>query len=246
MEAEEYERMAAAGATHWWYRATRQLLAQMNEPFTRELGPSAVALDAGGGTGATGSWLASRCLTVLDDIETGALKWAVADQSGFVGVRADLNHLPHVDNSFDVVLCVTALCHTMNPDPAAIVAEFGRITAPGGVVCLMEPGGRRLWRSHDDVTHTARRFSRSDLRTMLSAAGLDVIRATGAYLFLVPPAWLLGKLERGAAKSDVGRNESGMFGLFTGLAAIERRILRKRDLPGGLSVIAIGRKPSER
>ena len=47
----------------------------------------------------------------------------------------------------------------MNPDPQAIVTEFARVTKPGGLVCLMEPGGKRLWRGHDDVTHTARRFS---------------------------------------------------------------------------------------
>jgi SAM-dependent methyltransferase len=44
--------------------------------------------------------------------------------------------------AFDAVLCVTALCHRMNPDPGAIVRDFARITRPGGVVCLWEPGGK--------------------------------------------------------------------------------------------------------
>ena len=68
---------------------------------------------------------------------------------------------------FDAVLCVTALCHRMNPDPQAIVGEFARVTKPGGLVCLMEPGGKRLWRGHDEVTHTARRFSLAEMRSMV-------------------------------------------------------------------------------
>jgi hypothetical protein len=77
----------------------------------------------------------------------------------------------------------------------------------------------------------------------LRESGLDVVRATGAYSFLVPPAVVLALVERGKATSDVGRNESGLGGAFSVLAKLERRLLRRTDLPAGLSVIAIGRKP---
>ena len=148
-------------------------------------------------------------------------------------VRADINHLPHAADSFDAVLCVTALCHRMNPDPQAIVDEFARVTKPGGLVCLMEPGGKRLWRGHDDVTHTARRFSLAEMRAMVRDAGLDLVRATGAYSFLVPPAAVMGVVERGKNKSDVGRNESGLGGVLGQVARAERALLRKVDLPFG-------------
>ena len=68
-------------------------------------------------------------------------------------------------------------------------------------------------------------------------------RATGAYSFLVPPAAVLGVIERGAPKSDVGRNESGLGGLLGWIARGERRVLRRFDLPIGLSAIAVARKP---
>jgi SAM-dependent methyltransferase len=139
---------------------------------------------------------------------------------------------------------VTALCHRMNPDPGAIVHDFARITRPGGVVCLMEPGVRRLHRGHDEVTHTGRRFSVGDLRRVAERAGLDVLRATGAYSFLVPPAAVLGLVERGAPKSDVGRNQSGLGGVLGSLAKLERRWLRRRNLPFGLSAIVAARKPA--
>jgi ubiquinone/menaquinone biosynthesis C-methylase UbiE len=241
MDQDEYRRMAANGEKHWWYRGTRALLRQLVEPHL-PAGLGARYLDAGGGTGATGGWLTAHGPTVLADYEAFALQVA-AEQHGCLSARADLNHLPFTSESFSAVLCVTALCHKMNPDPAAIVADFARITKPGGVVALMEPGGKKLWRGHDEVTHTARRFSVAELRRMCADAGLEIVTATGAYSFLVPPAWLIGKLERGPAKSDVGRNESGLFGLMGLLASVERRVLRRWSLPWGLSAVVLARKP---
>jgi SAM-dependent methyltransferase len=250
VEADEYRRMAAAGDKHWWYDSTRHLLRQLLQPYLDAVvahRDDGLALDAGGGTGATGAWMSEQVTTVVADYETLALDVVRADHAaalrGVRTVRADLNHLPFADDSFDIVLCVTALCHRMNPDPAAIVRDFARITRPGGVVCLMEPGVKRLWRGHDEVTHTARRFSVGDLRAMTVAAGLQIERATGAYSFLVPPAAMMQLVERGAPKSDVGRNESGLGGALAVLARAERRLLRRVDLPAGLSALALARKP---
>ena len=241
MDADEYRRMAAAGNRHWWYAATRALLEQLlGDALDRSA--DALHLDAGGGTGATGGWMTEIAPTVIADYEPMALGVARSDFAGYLPAQADLNSLPFRDESFAAVLCVTALCHRLNPDPAAIVADFARITRPGGLVCIMEPGGKRLRRGHDEVTHTARRFSVGELRDMSLAAGLDVVRATGAYSFLLPPAAVLGVFERGEAKSDVGRNESGLGGAFGLLAKVERRVLARRDLPWGLSAIVVARK----
>ncbi len=234
--------MAAAGEDHWWYRSTRALLRQLIDPLLDHRA-DALHLDAAGGTGATGGWLAAGAPTVLADVEPFALQVARQDHPGYVPVLADLNHLPFVGCSFSSVLCVTALCHRMNPDPAAIVNDFARLAKPGAIVALMEPGGKRLWRSHDDVTHTGRRFSVAELKSMAVAAGLEVCKATGAYTFLVPPAFVMGIVERDKAKSDVGRNRSGLGGLLGLIAAVERRVLRRFDLPFGLSAIVIARKP---
>ena len=242
MDADEYRRMAEAGNRHWWYASTRSLLEQLvGDRLDRSV--DALYLDAGGGTGATGGWLTQIAPTVLADYEPMALDVARGDFPAYRPVQADLNTLPFGDGVFSAVLCVTALCHRLNPDPAAVVADFARITRPGGVVCIMEPGGKRLWRGHDEVTHTARRFAVGELREMAQRAGLSVLRATGAYSFLVPPAAVLGVLERGKSKSDVGRNESGLGGVLGLLAGAERRLLARRDLPFGLSAIVVARKP---
>lgn len=235
--------MAEAGERHWWYQATRALLEQLAMPHLPPSTPSTLYLDAAGGSGATGLWLAQRAPTVVADVDEASIRFAADAHPGFRPVLADLNALPHPPNRYDAVLCVTALCHRMNRDPAATVAELARVTRSGGTVCLMEPGIRRLRRGHDRVTHTARRFSRHDLASMLAAAGLDVVRCTGAYLFLVPPAAVLAVVERGRETSDVGRNQSGVGGVFGTLAAAERKLIARWNLPTGLSALAIARKP---
>lgn len=242
MDADEYARMAAAGDRHWWYAATRALLTELLGPELPSGG--GMLLDAAGGSGATGSWMADHGTIVLADVDEGSLRFAAGDQAAYRPELADLNRLPHPDSVFDGVLCVTALCHRMNRDPQLTVGELARVTRPGGVVCLMEPGVRRLRRGHDRVTHTARRFSRGDLAGLLRGAGLEVTRATGAYSFLVPPAAVLAVLERGRETSDVGRNESGLGGMLGVIARGERALLRRVDLPAGLSVLALGRKPA--
>jgi hypothetical protein len=115
------------------------------------------------------------------------------------------------------------------------------VVRPGGFVALMEPGVRRLRRAHDRQTHAGRRFSRGDLRRLLIDNGLEVVRATGAYTFLVPPAAVLAVAGGDDSASDLDRDQGGLGGVLPALAAAERAVLRRVSVPFGLSVLAIGR-----
>jgi len=59
----------------------------------------------------------------------------------------------------------------------------------------------------------------------------------------VPPAYAMHVFERGKAKSDVGRNQSGLGGSLSLAARAERRILRRFNVPVGLSSIVVARAP---
>lgn len=241
MDKAEYQRLIDATESHWWFEATSRLIETVLFSNDFELPPRALCLDAGGGTGATSSWLARRHPTVLCEIESMALDAAIA-RYPYLAARGDLNRLPFPDAAFDAVLCVTALCHEMNTDPAATVRELSRVVAPGGRLLLLEPHHPWLWRGHDRITHTARRFTLRQLRTHVVDAGLRIERATAGFSFLVPPAGVVKLIDRKGSTSDVGRNESGVFGLAGALARLERRWLRRHDLPVGLSAVVVGSK----
>ena len=238
MELAEYRRMAEVEDTHWWYRSTRELLGQL---LAEHLPAGGTFLDLGAGTGATGAWLAEHGRVVAGDFEPLALTLHRERHPASAVVAGDACALPFPDDTFDAVLCVTVLCHRSIESPVDAVAEMARVVKPGGVVCVMEPGVRRLRRAHDRVTHTGRRFSRGDLAGLLALNGLRVERSTGAYSFLIPPAAIKMVAERGATSSDLDQHTSGLGGVLPAVAAAERRVLRRVDLPWGLSVLALGR-----
>lgn len=240
VERDEYRRIAAAETSHWWYGSTRELLTEMLGPHLR---PGGVFLDAGCGPGATGSWMADHGDVVGVDAEPLALGLYTEARPESSLCAASVDALPFADAAFDAALCVTVLYHEGVPDPGAAVAELARVVRPGGTVCLMEPGLERLRRAHDRVTHTARRFSRAGLAALASRAGLAPLRATGAYTFLAPPAAAKAVLERGRTESDLDTSPSGVGGFLARLAAVERALLRRRDLPTGLSVVTLATKP---
>jgi ubiquinone/menaquinone biosynthesis C-methylase UbiE len=239
VELDEYRRMAIAEDTHWWYRSTRALLQQLVGPH---LPPGGRFLDIGAGTGATGAWLADHGQLVAVDVEPMALTLHRELHPTAEVATCDAGRLPFPDRTFDAAMCVTVLYHASVERPDKVVQEMARVARPGGVVCLCEPGVRRLRRAHDRVTHAARRFARRDLTELLTSAGLTVLRATGAYSFLVPPAVVKALVERGMTSSDLDRNPDGLRGALSGAASVERRLLRRVDLPTGLSVVAIGRR----
>lgn len=239
MRRDEYERIARVEAAHWWYAATRALLEQALAPHLR---PGGRLLDAGCGPGATGGWLARHGRLAAVDVEPLALALYRRQRPVASLAAAEIARLPFADATFDAALCVTVLYHELVADPAAAVRELARVVRPGGVVCLLEPGVPRLRRAHDRITHTARRFARDDLRTLLIGARLTPVRLTGAYAFLVPPALLKAALERRRAASDLDAGGGALGVLLARLAALERRWLARHDLPAGLSILAIGVK----
>src|SRR4051794_2499917 len=146
MEADEYRRLIDATESHWWFGATSELAAQMLGSDGFQIGPTTLCLDAGGGSGATSSWLAKRSRTVVCEYEPVAIDAAVDRYPSYLAARGNINLLPFHDDTFQIVMCVTALCHEMNPDPGATVRELARVVAPGGRLFLLEPNHRWLWR----------------------------------------------------------------------------------------------------
>ena len=244
METAEYQRMAAVQKSHWWYRATRALLRQFLAPafHTRKTSTRLRFLDAGCGTGATGAWLGEFGSVTALDAAPEALEFYAAQHPGAELIRGEIESIPLPDQSVDAALCVTVLYHANVIQPERAVRELARVVQPGGWVCLLEPGVRSLRRGHDRETHTARRFSLGDLKDLAQQADLEILYATGAYAFLIPPAWLKAQLETQKSLSDTAQNASGLFGLFSFVAWLERQILRCAALPFGLSVLVIARK----
>src|SRR5262249_56577125 len=132
MELDESRRIAAVEDRHWWYVATRRLLAEQLQPW---LAVGGRLLDAGGGTGATGSWLAGEGRLVACDLEPLALRLYAEAHPEVSGLAlADLGRLPFPAGSFDAVVCVSVLFHPAFPSPPAVAGELAPCALSVGVV----------------------------------------------------------------------------------------------------------------
>jgi ubiquinone/menaquinone biosynthesis C-methylase UbiE len=106
--------------------------------------PSQRILDAGCGPGTYGIILAQSGHEVVGiDISGSATivakKRADEKRVNFSPVVGYLEKLPFADDSFDICFCGYTLHHF--PDISSVVAEFARVTKPGGKLILLEPNG---------------------------------------------------------------------------------------------------------
>ena len=199
-------------------------------------------LDIGCGTG--GTLAGAPCAGAGIDRSLDALRLCLERGQRFVA-QADAAHLPFADVSFSGALLLDVLYHRAVPDPVAVLREAHRVIAPGGHVIVNVPAYNWLRSSHDEAIHTERRFTRPQLRALMTAAGFQVIRATYWNTLLFPAAATIRLLRRNARResSDLADSRPGWTStVASAVFSCERTLLRVCDLPFGLSILAVGNK----
>jgi len=127
------------------------------------------------------------------DAGTGYGPWrpVLAEQGRVIGIdlsehgnadaTADLKKMPFRDGAFDAAFCSQVLEHER--DPAALLAELGRVVKAGGALVLTAPHLSRL----HDAPHDYYRFTAEGLRFLAEGAGFaaeDVKPCGGPLSFL--------------------------------------------------------------
>jgi SAM-dependent methyltransferase len=149
---------------HWWNDAFAEFLEQALRPK-----PGKRMLDVGCGTGTAEVCLSRLHVSQLQlfgvDLSLEHVRQA-HDHIGGMNARAgfasaDACHLPFPDASFDSTYCVAVLQHVR--DLPRALAEFVRVTRPGGRILAVEPdnAGRYWFSSLPSGVHAfelARRF----------------------------------------------------------------------------------------
>lgn len=158
--------------------------------------------------------------------------------------RAALPDLPFAPACFDLALCVDVLYHRAVPDPSRALRALHDVLRPGGWVLLNVPAYAWLRAAHDEPIHTARRFTRGEVRALLAAAGLRPVRVTHWNSLLLPAIVPLRLASRGRGDSDLRHPPGALQHRIAAAAlAVERRVLRHTDLPFGLSIFAAAQRP---
>lgn len=246
MERATYEVEARVERDHWWFRGRRRILARLLDALDPPLAPGARVLDVGCGTGANGPALAAGGRFVVGlDASAVPLGLAGTGERGHAArLRGDALRLPFADGAFDLVVALDVLEHLDDDRDAA--RELRRVLRPGGALIVFVPALELLWGLQDDVSHHRRRYGRAELRALLGGAGFTVRRLTFFNSLLFAPI-LAARLAMRLRPPRALKSENELGGplanaLLGGIFALEAPLLRRLDLPLGVSLAAVARR----
>jgi SAM-dependent methyltransferase len=255
----ELAKMFELEDTYWWFVARRELVRQLLARFLpASRGPVGgrapaggrppVILDVGCGTGAT--------LKTIEDMGIAVGMDRSREAVGYCRLRdlrrlllATAEALPVASESAEALLALDLLEHVA--DDGAAVREFARVLRPGGVLLVTVPAYPALWSEHDEALDHLRRYRASRLRSILARAGLRIERLSPVITSLLVPIAGLRLVQRvlpkkrGVAQTAFIVPPRPVNWLLTALLRLERRWLSRFDLPAGVSLMAVARKPEE-
>jgi len=247
MECAEYEKMFLLEGSYWWFVGRRDIISVMLEKAVGRGGPPAI-LEVGCGTGGNLDLLERFGWTAGVDLPE-ALAWCVKRKAGrLIASRAEA--LACRPGAFDIVVCLDVLEHI--DDDIGATREMYRACRPGGHLLLTVPAYNFLWSEHDEALGHRRRYDRKQLEEVVVGAGFKPLRLCYAITFLFLPillfrfgqrvlGWFRPKARPAVAYIQMPKVISA---LFVSLLRFEAWLLKRFDLPFGVSLVCLAEKPS--
>jgi SAM-dependent methyltransferase len=237
MERVVYQQMAELDDRHWWYRARRDIIADL---IRREARPPADAavLEIGCGTGHNLSMLSG--FGHVDGLELDDEAAALSEKRlGRTVLRSPLPELVGVRKKYDLIGAFDVIEH-IDDDHAALAAIVTKLK-PGGIFIMTVPAHPWMWTAHDVANHHKRRYSKRALRALIDGSPMR-LRKVGYFNSLLFPLAVaertLSKL-RGKDDGDVSLPPAPLNKALEGIFAAERYLVGRLPLPPGLSLFAV-------
>ncbi len=243
MTESEVHKIAAVELSHWWYVGTRDACFSMLGPHLA--GRRHRILDVGCGTGGNLLHLAR-----FGDVQGIDLDPVCVDYCLRRGLRCRVGTLTELGvplASFDLVTAFDALSQLDKAETGIALAGIAAALAPGGLLAFREPAMRIAAGAHDRAVNVRQRFCRDEVISRLKRVGLVPLRVTYLNTLLFPPIVLArrlgGILRPRRVESDVQPVPAALNFALLALLRLETQLLRATDLPFGVSLFALARKP---
>jgi SAM-dependent methyltransferase len=231
---------------YWWYAARRGIVLDQVKRILASRsrqGPARI-LDFGCGTGANLAAMAAHGQVHGLDASPHAVSFC--RKRGLE--RVDLLEGPPPEEppfggEFDLITMLDVLEHI--PDQVETLKKLGSWLVPGGVLLLTVPAYESLWSGEDYVSNHLRRYTAPGLKKVMNQAGCGAARLTYFNTLLLPlqAAAIWGsRLFRPGSKyeSDITPLNPLLNRTLTRIMELERKILVRRSLPLGGSILAWG------
>ncbi|CAN5478411.1 hypothetical protein BH09SUM1_BH09SUM1_10090 [soil metagenome] len=252
LNIEEYERMYEMEDTYWWFQGRMRIVESMLAGFMKAEPRPGRVLDVGCGTGLMLERL-HRWEPIGLDFSPLALDFS--RRRGVKNlVRGDVVKLPFQDNSIDLIMALDLIEHIERDDLMA--AEFFRVLRPGGVLMATVPAHQSLWSDHDIALHHFRRYSYSGFKSLLQNVGFKPVKYSYGISFTYLPIVIFRKLQlfwqRSTGIHGPARPKTHLIPLpwfinkpLIGVLHVEAVLLKKMNLPIGVSLMTLCEKPAE-
>jgi SAM-dependent methyltransferase len=237
MERIAYQEMAALDQKLWWYRARRDVLADL---IRREAQPvrNARILEIGCGTGHNLAMLAA--FGNVDAVELDDESRAIAEQRlGRAVINSPLPELAGVSNDYDLIAALDVIEHI--EDDAGAVGAIATRLKPGGKFVMTVPAHKWMWSAHDVVNHHKRRYSKASLKQLIegSPMKLEKIGYFNSLLFPLAVAQRVSSKVRGKDDAEVKLPPRPLNAALEAVFRAERHFVGRVPLPPGLSLFAV-------
>jgi SAM-dependent methyltransferase len=265
----EFETRAWLEDQHYWHLYRREVILDVLR--AAGVGGAQALLELGCGAGTVTTFLNGNGLRVdYSDVHREALKFARQRARARLPptdpaprfVRVDITRrLPPGD--YDGVLLLDVLEHL--PDDRGVMRAVRALltrraagaardaAGPSPFVLFTVPAFQQLWSPWDDRERHKRRYTRASARALAADTGFEVVRSTYFFfpLFFAAAAVKAARTTRDLVRGPAGpvafesmaetTNNRALNAVMLRVLAAERRLLERRDLPLGTSVLVLAR-----
>jgi SAM-dependent methyltransferase len=243
MNTDEYSNLGRVEREHWYYAGKRELVRRWLER-TGALGPEAVLLDCGAGTGLFAAEMRAACqVRVLDD-HAESLAILRTRFTAEEIIEGSATRIPFDAPPVDAVTALDVLEHVANDRGA--VAELGRVLRPGGVAVVTVPAMMSLWGYWDEALHHHRRYDLAALCALFPAGTWAIEHVNYTNVAVFPAVWMVRRWQRWRNLGTASRVEDmvppAWLNGFLRWVFVGTGLWRSPRFPFGVSLLLVARK----
>lgn len=227
-------------SSYWWFVARNKIVKKLALRFA-QLERGDFILDVGCGTGGFAKLLSQEFNVLCLDTSSIALEYC--QRRGLTNVfQMKIEDFPKGKYNIKSIFMLDVIEHIEN-DYSAIQRAYDLLEA-GGTLILTVPAYRWLWSRHDEIHMHKRRYTRKEIKKLLTVSGFEVIFVSYFNFFLFLPAVFKRLVDKNSESKvePVEPVSKVMNIILQTIFMSEMYLLPLVSLPFGLSVIAIAKK----
>lgn len=222
---------------HWWFQARNEIIGAYLTSYSATY-PIKTILDIGCGSGQLLHTLESNYVCTGVEPNDYLREEAIRTTNCTVIDGYLPTNIPFESESFDCIILLDVLEHIQ--DDNASLKKIYSLLKPNGLLLLNVPAMHILWSAHDEVNEHYRRYSQNELTSKLQKNNFSRIQTRYWGYLLAPIDLFIRKILPPSLRTHDLKIPPRIINRYLKkYATTEFSLLRKFNMPFGLSLIAV-------